>query len=255
MRKAISFMNSKGGTGKTTVCGTIAHHLSKLNKVLLVDADPQGNVSGWFVRENVKHELSDVLSGKANLKETMVEVRDGLFIVPTVPMSGDLTEFAEVKLYRERFAFADLKDAATNLGFDYLLFDTSPGTNLLERSVMAVCDEIAMPFELEFFSVDGIERFLHEIKRVQQENRVRVIHEKVIANKVNNSFRRHKVYRDIVENYRMDFYGIPQSAAIAEAQTVGQTIFEYRPSDKSITAFQDIAEDLQKTPAPAESVL
>lgn len=247
MRKTIAFSNSKGGTGKSTLCGTVGYKISKLNSVLLIDTDPQGNLSSWYIRDNIQYELSDVLSQKANLTDAIFQVRDNLYILPTLPTSGELNEYAETKLYRERYAFQDLIDAASTMGFEFVLFDLSPGTHLLERSAIAVCDEVVTPIQLEYFSFDGWERFFNELEKIERENRVRIIHNKIVMNMVNENYRRHKVYRSLVGEYDVKLYTIPQSAKVAEAQTTAQTIFEYHFADKTIPEFERLSNEIIKS--------
>ena len=86
MAKSIAFHLQKGGVGKTSVCGALACQSALSGKrTLMIDCDPQGNLSSWFLKEAPKYELSDVLQGKCFWKDSVVKVDDidNLYILPT----------------------------------------------------------------------------------------------------------------------------------------------------------------------------
>ena len=94
--KTITFAIQKGGTGKTSVSVSIAGELALAGKkTLLVDADPQGNSTGWIFPE-IEYEFADVILGKASLNQAIKQTAvENLFILPTAGLGGSLRDFSQ----------------------------------------------------------------------------------------------------------------------------------------------------------------
>lgn len=83
--RQLAFHIQKGGVGKTTLSGNIARLLSQNQKVAIIDCDPQGNTSSWFLKEAPAHELADVLQGSIEVRDALVDITENLSILPTFP--------------------------------------------------------------------------------------------------------------------------------------------------------------------------
>ena len=73
--RPIAFHIEKGGSGKTTLTGNVAHELSRYRKTLMIDVDPQGNLSSWYVVKPFQFDLADVLQDKFAIEDALIEVR------------------------------------------------------------------------------------------------------------------------------------------------------------------------------------
>ena len=93
--KIIASWIAKGGVGKSTLAGNFSYYLRERGKVLLVDADPQGNTSGWLHPDSFQWEMADILAGKCSLKEAVLPVRDNLDMVGTFAIGGNLKKWSE----------------------------------------------------------------------------------------------------------------------------------------------------------------
>ncbi len=245
--KAIGFHIQKGGCGKTTLTGTISFLLSETHKTLLIDGDGQGSLSSWFIKDDdVSHELADVLIGNVDVKEAVVELKNNLFIIPTFSIDGRLKNYGETKLFNEPFIFDDLNTELNNQGFEYVLYDLSPGMSHLEKCILLALDEVIVPLTPEYFSMDGIQIFNSELIKIQKSFRKDVSFKKIVVNNINRSFRRHKESLSLIEKLDYDFYYISQDSKIAEGQFNNQTIFQYHPSSKTIPEFQRLAKAIME---------
>ena len=157
--KTIAIHLQKGGVGKTSITGAIAYEASiKNKKTLIVDADPQGNLTNWFSKNiSNKIELASMLYGQENV--TPLKIEENLFLLPTSSLSGQLKLYGENQLSNEPFVFCDLLDELKQHEFDLVIFDLSPGMSRLEKSVLIAVDEVITPMIPEYFSLDGLEIF------------------------------------------------------------------------------------------------
>lgn len=115
--KTIAVGNEKGGVGKTSTAGNLSFALWEAgNRVLMIDNDPQGNLTDWFYSEELEKELADFFTERETerLEKYILKIREGLDLVPTAK-AGDLRKYAETELYRDRFAHIDLVREAERL--------------------------------------------------------------------------------------------------------------------------------------------
>ena len=218
--RTVAFALQKGGVGKTTTAVTCAHQAAEAGRrVLLVDADPQGSASSWLLTEAPAFELADVLPGRVTLGAAVTPVA-GLDLLATVAIGGGLRAFADNALERTPYAFADLRDAAERAGYDLVVVDTSPANGRLERAVLVAVDEVVPVLLAEAFSVDGLETHREFLAEVRRGYRATVASKRLVLNCINASFRRHAIYRAMVQQLGAELYEIPQDSALPEAQMV-----------------------------------
>ena len=182
MAKTVAFHLQKGGVGKTTISGTLACESALTgHKTLIVDCDPQGNISSWFLKDPPKYELADVLQGKCFINDAIIKVPsvDNLYILPTFGIGGTLKLYSETKLSEEPYVLQDLIGELSS-DFERIILDLSPGLGRLERSALIASDEVVSPMISEVFSLDGLEIFIHELQKIKKNMRVAVKHNKVI---------------------------------------------------------------------------
>ena len=116
MRK-ITFHVEKGGTGKTTMAGTVGYALRDHGRVLLIDGDAQGNLTSWYLAGGeLQRELSDVMQERCGLAEAIQPVRENLDLLGTFAIGGDLKEWSETQLAGKPFAFERLCEQVADLG-------------------------------------------------------------------------------------------------------------------------------------------
>lgn len=225
MSKAIAFYLQKGGVGKTTVAGTLACQSAlRGSKTLIIDCDPQGNLSSWFLKAAPKYELSDVLQGKCFIDDAVLPIPEvpNLYILPTFSIGGSLKNYSETKLIDEPFVIQDLigELAAT---YEHIILDLSPGLGRLERSALIASNEIITPMTPEVFSLDGLEIFIDELAKLKKNFKSNVKYNKTIINSFDERIRQHRdIYKAASTSGKYEVYKIPVEPLFRKAQEAGK---------------------------------
>lgn len=165
--KIVAFMNQKGGVGKTTTTVNVGAILAGEygRRVLLVDLDPQGNLSDHVgldpnvTEESVYNVLIDGLDPRRAIRRV-----HGLEALPAnLDLSGAEVELAgmEDRTVLLRNALAGIRDQ-----YDYILMDCPPSLGLLTVSGLAAADAVVVAMEAEYLALRGISQLLHTVQRV-----------------------------------------------------------------------------------------
>lgn len=236
MNRTISFHLQKGGVGKTTISGAIACESAlKGVKTLLIDVDPQGNTSSWFLHDAPKYELSDVLQGKCFWSDAVVpieQVKD-LFLIPTFAIGGTLKNYSETRLAEEPFVLQDLmKEIGSE--FPHIVLDLSPGFGRLEKSALIASNEVITPMTPEVFSLDGLEIFIEELKKIRKNLHSNVLHSKIIINSYDGRIKQHKQIFNAASKGNFDVFRIPVDSLFRKAQEASAAPQLFRDNGKGL---------------------
>lgn len=254
MTRTVAFHLQKGGVGKTTISGTLACQ-SALNgkKTLVIDCDPQGNISSWFLQTAPVFELADVLQGKCFVKDAIVKVPvvDNLYLLPTFGIGGTLKTYSETKLSEEPFVIQDLVREVSS-DYDHIIMDLSPGLGMLERYALIASDEVITPMTSEVFSLDGLEIFITELQKLRKNLRSNVKHDKIIINSFDTRIKQHRdIYAAAVESGNYKVYLIPVDPVFRKSQEAGKApqLFKVRGrgmKDATAKVFDELYKDIWK---------
>lgn len=246
MAKTIALHLQKGGVGKTTISGTLACQ-SALDgyKTLLVDVDPQGNASSWFLKETPKYELADVVMGRCYVNDAIVSVPgiENFYILPTFGIGGALKNYSETKLAEEPFILQDLRDELVK-DFDHIILDLSPGLGRLEKSAIIASDEVVTPMTPEIFSLDGLEIFIEELARIKKNLRSNVLHKRVIINSYDERIKQHRSIYEAASMGRFEVYRIPVDPVFRKAQEASMAPQMYKNGKGIKTATMNSVKNL-----------
>lgn len=220
--KKIGLGLQKGGTGKTTISVSLASELAKLGlRVLLIDADPQGNATSALLKE-VQSEFADVLLDKDTMENAIVPVPnvENLCILATDPSSDELRNYKKSgQVASEIYKIDDLLKGIDEY-FDYCIIDTSPDFSPLEQNIWVACDEIIPVINADNFAFDGLSIFMNNLNKWSKSIRVNFNVKTLVVNKFNASMSLDGKIKEMIEkgSQGKNIIVIPQDQAFKVAQ-------------------------------------
>lgn len=239
--KSYAVTNQKGGVGKTTLAGNVGHALAEKGyRVILADLDPQASLTTWLLTTAPDYELAQVLWKQANLADAIVTLREGLDLLPTFGLGGQLKKF-EPHLNDEPYLLGDLI-ARLSDRYDFAVLDLSPGWSRLEQSAVLAVQEAISPMQAELFAFDGLEILADNLAKLRHGFRKEVTHRLIIVNGFDARMTRH---REITERIQRDYdyrvHVVPTDSQLAKAQQVHKTIFEYDHGARAVEPIRGLA--------------
>jgi chromosome partitioning protein len=256
--RSISLINQKGGVGKTTSTANLGASLAMLGKrVLLVDVDPQANLSVHFginihdIEKSVYH----LIMSEAPFEEVVQKTElPGLDIVPSqIALSG-----AEIQLVGMVGRETILRDALAPADghFDYMLIDCPPSLGLLTLNALTTVKEVIIPLQTEFFALEGMSHLLKTVELVKK----RINHELQITGIIACMYDARTSLAKAVHEKIREYFGnkvfktvIRKNIRLAESPSHGQPITLYDPEAMGASDYLSLAKEViaQETPAPA----
>lgn len=244
MTKIISILNHKGGTGKTTSTINIGAALAqKGNKVLLIDIDPQTNLTeGLGVYEP---ELSIYDSLRENKPLPIVNVAPNLDLVPS---SLDLVaiEMELISKHARELKIKVLIDPIKDQ-YDYILFDCPPSLGLLTINALVPSNSVLVPLQAEYFAYRGVDRMVGIINDMREHFNPELDIEGVFLTKHKPNLILGKNIRDevfkVFGDKLYDTY-IRENVSLAEAQAMGVDIFSHAPESNGAKDYNNLVTEI-----------
>lgn len=249
MSKVISISNHKGGVGKTTSAinigvGIIKRLASWEGRVLLVDMDPQANLSQSLGIINPEKNIYGALMGEYEL-EPIKGWWAGLDIIPsTLDLSG-----AELELSGEagrEYILRELLEPLKGI-YNYIIIDTAPSLSLLTINSFVASDEIIIPLQAEYLALQGLSKLTEVVSKIQR----RLNKGLKIGGVVITQYDSRKIlHRDVVETIRAHFPKetfntmIRDNIALAEAPANHLDIFRYNAKSKGAEDYLALSSEI-----------
>jgi chromosome partitioning protein len=240
----ISLLNHKGGVGKTTSAINIGAGLVELGKrVLLIDLDPQANLTLSLGVPRQKYTIYEALRGEAELHPFTVKPNMDV-VISTLDLSG-----AEMELVNEagrEFIMRELFVAVADR-YDYIIIDCPPSLGLLTLNALTSSRYVMIPLQTEFLALQG----LAKIKQVIDKVRMRLNRNLEIGGVIPTMYN-HKLVlnRDVVDTIHK-YFGekvfktyIRDNVALAEAPAQRKDIFAYQPKSNGATDYLALCKEI-----------
>jgi chromosome partitioning protein len=259
MARTVVFVNQKGGVGKTTTAINLGAYLAlQGERTLLVDFDPQANLTSGVGGSSGKKGIYEVVSGQAALKDVILATKvEGLHLVPSsIDLSGATVELVD-KEDRNGYlkhALADVVDA-----YDYILIDCPPSLGVLTLNGLIAADEVIIPLQCEYFALEGLSLILQTVSLVQKSmNRQLKVSGIVFTMYDSRTKLAQEVVQQVTEYFKDRVFRtiVPRNVRLSEAPSHGVPVCLYDPACIGAKSYEALARELLardgRRPAPVE---
>ena len=240
----------KGGVGKTTTSINLSSALAILEKVLLIDADPQANASSGLGFDSSQKKIGtyELFDSKTDCKKIIYKT--SIKKLKLIPSHIDLVA-VEIELVnkkkREFILKKKLDEISTN--FDFILIDCPPSLGLITLNALTASNSVIIPIQCEYFALEGLGKLLNTIKSIQKLHNVNLDIEGLLLTMYDLRLR---LSNTVVEEVRKHFGKmvfktiIQRNVRLGEAPNYGENIIEYDSTSKGAKNYLSLAQEILK---------
>lgn len=250
MGKIVSIANQKGGVGKTTTAVNLSTILAKRGKrVLLIDADPQGNAtSGVGMDKDVELSTYDLLVSDEPLVNIIkkTEIKN-LYLCPSnINLAG-----AEVQLVSMMSREQRMKEKLDIIKekFDFIIIDCPPSLGLTTLNAFTASDSVLIPVQCEYFALEGLGQLFNTVELVKKHlNKNLEIEGALLTMYDARTNLANQVVKEVVKYFNNKVYRtiIPRNVKVSEAPSYGLPITVYDPHSKGAKSYEKFAKEFLK---------
>ena len=250
MGKVVSIANQKGGVGKTTTAINLSTILAKKGKkVLMIDADPQGNASsGVGFDKEIEESVYDILINDTEIEEVVKKTKiKNLSICPSnINLAGAEVELVSLmsREYRLKEKLESVKDY-----YDFIIIDCPPSLGLITLNAFTASNSVLIPVQCEYYALEGLGQLINTINLVKKHlNRNIEIEGALLTMYDIRTNLSNQVVKEVKKYFNDKVYKnvIPRNIKLSEAPSYGMPITIYDPRSKGAKSYEKFAKEFLK---------